>query len=505
MNASPSLQPGSAHPDLHSHPVRNLDNSTSSLPVFIASNWLTYSLANLVTGPILSTYAGYSESDHTIANSLANRFAKTLEVKLTHKISQPISQSLLNDSTTTPIALESNNSIASLGQNFALFHSLQFAELSTKTRLFNDIIPKQVFPKSYLLRVKTNLEFDVADQDAVALDNALSRMVNAGWNALYSIFQPSQEAPTELPPTETGTSQPDASQPLSLSSCIRDYVVFSVFYLLKIITTQSNHLQTPLHPYVELLSDEGMVISSDRMASVIVDYLIEKREMALDAIFIDNPFLEKTQNIAQIFINNLHESLPEGIQELLNLAAPSEDFYSKHCVADIFKDLLTSMAVAIPATGAGIHLLPRVFDSKGLAFAIVMETSTNVMIHLAGRAALPLSDFMSEKSLSAMKGLHFMLASPLADDGMLPDDQELPSAMAAVPTDVLSPGFCAAPDAGVIMNAWFGLNARNESVSTIYDAQVLNSGLPAECLAPSFMSTATLIGVAAPNCLAHAI
>lgn len=402
----------------------------------IASNWLAYSLTNFVTGPIITTHTLQANTGHTVFNSVGNRFAKSFEIGISSKLSKPIYENIHNQT-----------KIDSTIKYLAIFEALQSAEYIGSSIGASKLIPTQLLPKSYLARLKSNIEFDAADQHADSINQSLFQLIDSYWDAPCVSMQGSAPL-TETPLTHLRTpSNEVSSNHLTSASYIKDYIIFSLFYLLKTSTTSINHPLIPSLPYISLLADAGMVISSDKFAQSIADYLLEKREMALDSFFTANPYLEEIQKNSEILIKNIHASLPQTIQQSLHLASPSDNFYAQHSSTYFTKELLTSMAVAIPANAIGIHLLPKIFNPNGLAFSIIMETSTNVIIHLATRAGRPFSDFLSEKFLSAIEGLQYIISSAISSAPALHSGENQP------PTglnDILVDHICAAVDSSVL-------------------------------------------------------
>ncbi len=479
MNALLPLVPGFAPPSEDFTQDNSRDHFPWIPPFPIAANWLAYSLTNAITGPIISTYTSRSENEHTISNSVGHRLAKTSEIKLSNKTSLPFFEILSPNTATSP-----DTKSLPFTHYFAIFSLLQAAE--TIATSATGIIPAQFWPKAYLARLKSDLEFNSADKDVYAITSALSELIDYSWSALRSLFstlQEVQDSATLLPVEAQADLRPlsakNSSDNTSLASYTKDYVIFSIFYLLKNYILTSAYPKTDLHLYSELISDEGMVISSDRLGLAIADYLIEKREIALEKLLSSDNFLKEINTHTETFIKTIHASLPQKIHEILYLASPSDALYKQHSATDFFKDLLTAIAIAIPATGMGIHLLPKILDSKGLVFSVIMETSTNVIIHLTSRAATPLSDFMSEKSLAVMQALHSMLSAQQTP-------QAAPSAAMPHDQDILVHDICAGVDLSALMHDSCVPNAR-----TAPDLQVFHHMYAQEC--PGV--TAILVGV----------
>lgn len=326
----------------------------------MVGNWLGFSLLNLFTGPRISRYEALSQDQHTVAVSMAHGISKALEIRQVNTLSQPVLKMLLGASE------GSQPSLAVLAWSCAFFELVRAAPAIAVSSWQPASIAARALPTAYFARLKSNLAVDLAGEYSGALDQTLCGLMD-----------------------ETLTAWPGH---------LKDYLIFSLFHLLKAANAPAARADEPMHFYLQMVADEGMVLSSARPASAIVDYLLESREWALEVFFAAVPALGKT---------------PQPQALALDDTPPSRVFSARPDATDWIKELLTMVAIATPATAAGIHLLPRRMDGKGLASAMLMETSTNVLIQLVNRCAGTLSSFLNEQFWLAMDALQALQPAPL--------------------------------------------------------------------------------------------
>lgn len=375
MNASPARAPGADHPIAG---PAGADARPWQLGGVVVGNWLAFSLLNFLTGPGISRYEALTEDQHTVAISMGHIISKTLEIRLVNKLSQPLLKIAIGASE------DPEPSLAVLAWSCIFFQAVQAAPALAARHWEPGLIPVQALPKAYFARLKFNLEVDLAGEYSAALDQTLSLLMDKPLDTFANGFSRVQDGPPAPAP--------------AWSSQLKDGLIFSLFHLLKAATAPAAQADNPLHVYLEMVADEGMVLSSSRTASVIVDYLIECREQALEAALAAIPSLAEMQDASVLAL--------EG-------SRPSQAFVPGHRAMDFIKELLTMVAIAAPATGAGIHLLPRILDGKGLAFSMLMETSTNVLILLIGRCAVSASDYLSEQTWSTLDAVQTLFPTRL--------------------------------------------------------------------------------------------
>lgn len=351
-------------------------NASWHQPAGLAREWLAYSLLHLATGPLIAAHEA-ADSGCSPQAAIAGVIARSWEISQVENISQPLLARAFGASPPQVAAL------APVAWPCAAFHALQAAQASASWAF----PALQALPTAYFARLKSNLEVELAAQHSAALDQSFADLL-AEFVGSFALAQ-----------------QVSGPAALAWAGCVRDGLIFSLFHLLKSANAAgaSSHLAADF--YIETVADEGMVLVSERPAHAIADYLIASREQALEAVFHAFPALEQLQGRLAQAASKLQQALPPPLHAALALALPSEKFLAAHAATDFLKELLTAVAVALPVAAAGIHLLPRMLDPEGLAFAMLKETATNVLIELAGRSALPLGDFLSEKAWLAIEGM----------------------------------------------------------------------------------------------------
>lgn len=352
-------------------------------PAVLASQWLAYSLLHLATGPAILAHYQADAGMATPLAAMAGVVAETWEIEFVDNTSEPLLDAIFSASPAQAAAL--------MALPYAVFHALQAAQALVHNPVCKLFPVLNALPAAFFTRLKSNLELELAGQHSVALDQwftSLAADVQGGFFAT------------------------PVAAACAWAGVMQDYLSFSLFHLLKALNAALVGSHLTAHFYVETVADEGMVLASARPAQAIAQYLIETRELALAASWRAFPALDELQDMLAAAGTGLQQALPQPLQAALALALPSERFLSAHAAKDFAKELLTAVAVAIPVAAAGIHLLPRMIDAEGLAFAMLQQTATNVLIDLAGRSALPLGAFLSEKSWLAVEGAQ-QLASTL--------------------------------------------------------------------------------------------
>ncbi len=355
-------------------------------PAVLASQWLAYSLLHLATGPAIPAHDRADTGTATPLAAMAGVVAETWEIEFVDTTSEPLLDMVFSASPAPAAAL--------VALPYAVFHALQAAQALVHNPVCKLFPALDALPAAFFTRLKSNLELELAGQHSVALDQwfaSLAADVQGGFFA---------------------TQQTPVAAACAWAGIVHDYLSFSLFHLLKALNAAMLGSHLTAHFYIETVADEGMVLASARPAQAIAQYLIETRELALAALLRAFPILDELQDMLAAAGKGLQQALPQPLQAALALALPSERFLSAHAATDFAKELLTAVAVAIPVVAAGIHLLPRMIDAEGLAFAMLKQTATNVLIDLAGRSALPLGAFLSEKSWLAVEGAQ-QLASTL--------------------------------------------------------------------------------------------
>jgi len=397
MNATAPLRCEADCPDTR-------DTTDWNRPSRLASQWLAYSLLHLVTGPAISAHEQAASESNTPLAALASVVAETWEMRLVDNTTQPLLTMVFDAAPAQAAALAAQG---------AAFHGLQAAQ-AVASALASPALPQlHALPGAYLSCLKSSLEMGIAGHHSALLDQALSGLLPH----VSSSFLVAQQ----LPDT--------AAQ--AWANGVQDGLIFALFHLLGTCAA-SSHPAT--QSYLATVAHEGMMLAAGRHSHAIAQYLIETREQVLEAMFHHSPALQELHGTLAAAGKSLPQALPEPLRTALALALPSERFLSKHGAADFLKELLTAVAVAIPVAAAGIHWLPRLIDCEGLAFAMLKSGAASVLIDLAGRSALPLGDFMSEKSWLAMEGAQQLASMLLPDPGIqVPRDHDpLPQASATL-------------------------------------------------------------------------
>lgn len=387
-------------------------------PSRLASQWLAYSLLHLVTGPAISAHEPAAGDPGTPLAALASVVAETWEMRLVEHTAQPL---------LTMVFGAAPAQAAALAAQGAAFHGLQAAQAAASTLVSPALPQLQALPGAYLSCLKSSLEMGIAGHHLALLDQALSGLLpHAGSSVL---------AAQQLPDTATQ----------AWASGVQDGLIFALFHLLGTCAGAAASSHPATQSYLATVAHEGMMLAAGRHSHAIAQFLIETREQVLEAMFHRSLALQELHATLAAAGKSLQEALPEPLQAALALALPSERFLSRHGAADFLKELLTAVAVAIPVAAAGIHWLPRLIDPEGLAFAMLKSGAASVLIDLAGRSALPLGDFLSEKSWLAMEGAQQLASMLLPDPGMqVPLHDPLPQACATL----VGVADAAAPPAG---------------------------------------------------------
>ena len=408
MNATAPLRCEADCPDTR-------ETTSWNQPSRLASQWLAYSLLHLVTGPAISAHGQAAGESSTPLAALASVVAETWEMRLVDNTAQPL---------LTMVFDAAPAQVAALAAQGAAFHGLQAAQ-AVASALASPALPQlQALPGAYLSCLKSSLELGIAGHHSALLDQALSGLLPHA----SSSFPAAQQLP------DTATQ--------AWANGVQDGLIFALFHLLGTCAA-SSHPAT--QSYLATVAHEGMMLAAGRHSHAIAQYLIETREQVLEAMFHHSTALQELHGALAAAGKSLQQALPGPLQAALALALPSERFLSTHGAADFLKELLTAVAVAIPVAAAGIHWLPRLIDSEGLAFAMLKSGAASVLIDLAGRSALPLGDYLSEKSWLAMEGAQQLASMLLPDPGVqVPLHDPLPQACATL----VGVADAAAPPAG---------------------------------------------------------